>query len=262
MDSPFVVQGAGVQPASSNMFNGNAFDIDGLGSNYGISTIDTDTSDASSPYQQIRNSLAANQQDNVSGLGATPSMIDISAAVSADPDRSKLLDANYLYNFSHTIAPGFAQHVYEGPLRINSSNSDTYDLGEYDYELPYNHPSQRPVSTIVQGDLDLSSSGVSGGGLLIVTGALTGNGSITYNGLILVIGAGSTDLRGVNASIHGGIYTANVALVGGVPTFGISRVSVGGNSNVIFDAHAIEMAVSLIPPSQIGIREILSDMDP
>ena len=263
LNSPFVVEGNTVQPASSNMFSGNSFLIDGLSSNFGVSTIDTNLADSVTPYADIYNSLATNQRNKIRGVGSTPSMTDITTAVSTDVDKSKLLDPNYLYNFATNLAPTFADNVYQGPLKITSSNSNTFDLGNYDYSKPYNDPSQRPVTTIVQGDLEIGSSGVHGGGVLIVTGKLSGNGSLSYDGLILVIGEGYTDLSGVNVSIHGGIYTVNVKPNGaGVPVFGTTKISLGGNSDVIFDSSTINMGVSRLPASQRGVREVLSAQDP
>jgi hypothetical protein len=77
-----------------------------------------------------------------------------------------------------------------------------------------------------------------------------------------VIGAGDTNLSGVNVSIHGGIYTVNVTNPGGTATFGTTKFSMGGNSDIIFDSDAINMGVSLIPASQLGVRQIRSNMDP
>jgi len=263
LDSPVVVEGTSVAPAGSNMYSGNAFQVDGQSSNVGISTIDANLLDIQSPYADMYGGLSKSQTNNVKGLGGSPSMADITGVVMADTDKSKLVDSNYLYDFATNVVPTFADHVYTGPLKITSSNAADYDLGYYDYTKPYNDPTQRLVATIVKGDLEVGSSGVSGGGLLVVTGKLSGNGSLTYQGLILVIGTGSTDLAGVNVSIHGGIYTVNVTLNAlGQPVFGQSKFSLGGNSDIIFDSSAINMGVSLIPSRQIGVREIRSSMDP
>jgi len=60
---------------------------------------------------------------------------------------------------------------------------------------------------------------------LIVTGELTFNGNIDYNGMIFVIGEGSMRRNGAgNGTINGGILVANTAGPDGIPGTGDDAV--------------------------------------
>jgi hypothetical protein len=111
------------------------------------------------------------------------------------------------------------------------------------------------VSVPVGGNME-------GGGLLVVRGRFSGIGTFTFNGLILVIGAGDLDLSGLNVGIHGGLYVVNVTENSGIVTFGSPQITLSGNSDIIIDTEAIRMGVRQIPAVQLSRREITSSMDP
>jgi Tfp pilus assembly protein PilX len=260
LDSPLLIEGDRVLPSASNMWNGNSFNING-GANVGVSTIDTNVLNLNSPMADVRGYMAKNQFNNIQGAGLIPSITDITGTVSADPDKSLLLDQNYLYNFAMNVVPQFADYTYTGAQSWSGGSQP--DLGTYDYTKPYNDPSQDPKTVWVNGDVTMSGN-MTGGGLLVVTGKLTCSGSLIYNGLILVIGGGDLDFAGLNNGVHGGIYVVNTTKdpVTGVVTFGTPRYSMSGNSNITFDGNTINMAVRRIPASQIGVREVTSALDP
>jgi hypothetical protein len=260
LDSPLLIEGDHVLPSQSNMWNGNAFAING-GANPGLSTIDTNILNLNSPMADVRGYMAKNQYNNLQGAGLIPSITDITAAVSADEDKSLLLDPNYLYNFAMYTVPQFADSIFVG--NQSWSGGSQPDLGTYDYTKPYNDPSQNPKTVWVNGDVSMSGN-MTGGGLLVVTGKLTCGGSLIYNGLILVIGGGDLDFAGLNNGVHGGIYVVNATKdpVTGTVTFGTPKFSISGNSNITFDSATINMAVRMIPASQLGVREVTSALDP
>jgi hypothetical protein len=258
LDSPLVVEGDHVLPSEPSMWNGNAFNING-GSHVGISTIDPNTANANSPLLDMKGYLAKNQNNNIQGASLTPSIADITAAVTTDPDKSMLLDPAYLYNFAMNVVPQFADGVYQG--NVSWSGGTQPDLGTYDYTKPYNDPSQHPKTIWVNGDCDMSGN-MTGGGLLVVTGKLNCSGSLVYNGLVLVIGQGNLDFAGLNNGVHGGIFVVNATNTNGTITFGTPKWSISGNSNITFDSNTISMAVRLIPASQLSVREVTSALDP
>ncbi len=155
--------------------------------------------------------------------------------------------------------PAFADNVLQGDQHWSATNGP--NLGSYDYSKPANDPTQNPRVTYVNGDLDVSGN-LSGGGLLVVTGKFSGNGRFAFNGLVLVIGKGEVDFGGLNIGLHGGLFVANVSAQGGVATFGVPKVTIGGNSDIIIDSNGIDMGVRQIAPLQLGYREINSMMDP
>jgi hypothetical protein len=259
LDAPFVVEGPDVAPSAPNLFNGVPFDIRGGAANPGIAVIDTNTSDTTSAVNTFKGALSKNQQKSITGNTPSPSIEDITSSIPDGSDAAMLKDPAYLLNFVNNIVPAFADNVYQGDQHWSATNHP--DLGTFDYSKPANDPSQNPRVTWVNGDLDVSGN-LSGGGLLVVTGKFSGNGRFAFNGLILVIGKGDVDLGGVNLGLHGGIFVANVSAASGTPTFGVPKVTIGGNSDIIIDSNGIDMGVRQVAPIQLGYREINSMMDP
>ncbi len=102
---------------------------------------------------------------------------------------------------------------------------------------------------------------MSGGGLLVITGSLGGNGHLSWNGLILVIGTGNVDGSGLNVGLNGGMFIANMSLVNGTPTFGTPRFTWRGNSNIVMNSATIKMAMELLPLEQLSWREVTGVTD-
>jgi hypothetical protein len=261
MDAPFIVQGDEVLPSSSNMFDGAAFRVDGGRSNYGVATIDTDTSNFVFPSERISSSLDPNQDRNIRGMGPEPSIMDITNAIAADPDKSLLLDPNYMWEFINNVLPLYADNYYEGD-QTWTGHEKGLDLGTYDLTKPDSHPSQNPRVSMVKGDLNIGGN-ISGGGLLVVTGKLKGSGSMSWHGLILVIGQGNFNGSGLNVGIDGGIYIANVTEDDdGNVVFGTPKFTLSGFCLFRMHGAAIRMAIRMFPPAQLSFREITSLMDP
>ncbi len=112
---------------------------------------------------------------------------------------------------------------------------------------------------MVTGDFDLNHNGA---GILLVTGELTFQGNIDYDGLILVLGKGSMRRAGAgNGAISGGIIVANTLGLDGIagtaddalgpPTFDTSG---GGDSKISYCSTAINDMLSDIPPRPISFN--------
>lgn len=259
LDAPLLVHGTAVQSSSAVMFEGNSFSIRGGAGNPGIGTLDADKSDAVDPAAQIAAQVAPAQSDNIQGSGSAPSIQDLTAAIGSDPEKALLLDKNYLWNFTRYRVLQFADVLYQGSQEWTGSNAP--DLGYYDPSLPPNAPGQRPRVTLVEGDLVIGGS-TSGGGLLVVTGKLSTGGEFRFNGLILLVGGGDLDAGGTAWNVTGGIYVANIYDSNGSLNWGTARLSMRGTSALVFDRRMIGMAISLIPPAQVGFREVTSALDP
>jgi hypothetical protein len=261
MDAPFVVQGDDVLPSGPNMFDGAAFRVNGGNSNVGIATIDTDPNNFTFPSERISSSLEPHQENNIRGMGLTPSIQDITNAVAADADKSLLLDPSFLWDFINNVLPLYADNVFQGD-QTWTGFEEGLDLGTYDLTKPDNHPSQNPKTTFVNGDLDIGGN-ISGGGLLVVTGSLKGNGALNWHGLILVIGAGDLNGGGLNVGLDGGIYIANITTdEDGNPVFGTPKFTLSGACFITMHGAAIRMAMRLLPPVQLSFREVTSMLDP
>jgi hypothetical protein len=228
-----------------------AFEIAG-GAFPGIATVDTDPTDGIFPDQILRGAVAG--VGSITGGGiADPSIRDVTRQVSQDGDQARLLQPGYLWEFAFNKAPRLADSFFSGNQDWLGASAPY--LGSYNPAEPSNAPDQDPRITVVNGDLRVSN-GVSGGGLLIVTGSFSCSGSFSYSGLILVIGSGNLMLTGTGAVIEGGLFTANLLNSGGSIVFGASRISINGNSRVNSNDGALRMAISLIPPTQLSFREI------
>ncbi len=112
---------------------------------------------------------------------------------------------------------------------------------------------------VVTGDFNLNTNGA---GILLVTGELTFQGNIDYDGLILVFGEGSMVRQGGgNNMIRGGVIIADTrgpdGIIGtaddalGPPTMDTSG---GGKSNIIYCSTAIDDMIGAVPPRPIAFK--------
>lgn len=258
LDAPLVVEGNQIVPSGPQMWDGAAFRIQGGASNYGVATIDTDTTDGTLPTSQISSGLTAVQRNRITGMGPSPSIADITNLVSGDPDKALLRDPAYLYKLVNEVIPLYANNKFYTSQHW-TSQADV-DLGSIDLTKPMNDPSQHPMITFVDGDLDIGGN-IIGGGLLAITGKLQGTGHLTYHGLILVIGTGDVDGAGLNIGLNGGMFIANATESGGTVTFGTPKFSWRGNSDVTMNSATIKLAMELLPLEQISWREITGVTD-
>src|SRR5207247_3147792 len=174
-----------------SMIDGAAFKIDGGTHNYGITTIDPNLANGT-PVSQIISQLSQAQAKKITGNGGWPSVGDITTTLTGDG--LNLLNPGYLSNFTQHEILTFADGVYQGNQSW-SGNSQPY-VGFFDPTKETTDPVQDPKVTYVNGDLSLGG-GFNGGGLLVITGKLSGSGSLTWNGLIFVIGTGDVNFSGM-----------------------------------------------------------------
>lgn len=235
---------------------GGAVQISG-GAHPGIGAIDTSPGDAVFPDQMVRTAAAASA-GITGGSCPSPSVADITAQVSTIRDQAALLRPEYLREFVLNRARTFADRYYEGNQSWTAGSAP--DLGTFDPSQQWNAPGQNPVVTLVRGDLEVNG-GLTGGGLLIVTGRLSYSGAFAFNGLVLVIGEGILNAAGTGPGIEGGVFVARLENLLGTAAFGTPVVSIGAESRIAANAANSRMAIGLIPAAQIGFREI-STVDP
>jgi hypothetical protein len=219
------------------------FEIAG-GDSAGIGTIDPDPNDGFFPDRMIRSSQLADGIITGGNL-SNPSVLDISERVASNPTQSALLDPNYLDNLTRNVIPLAADLFYRDDQQWTEATVPP--LGSYDSSKPPQAPGQNPKIVALAGNLRLDGN-VSGAGLLLVSGDLVCSGSFHYSGLILVIGSGRLSLTG-QANITGSVYVANRDL-------GTAALSIGGGTILIANKRAVQMALDLLPASQISFREI------
>lgn len=112
-----------------------------------------------------------------------------------------------------------------------------------------------PKVVVIDGDYTVLN-GTSGAGILLVTGNLTLQGTITYDGMLLVLGKGDiTRSGGGTGTISGGIFVANIAgpdgninttadNTWGTPSWNTSG---GGTSDVDYIYASNNTAIQLLP---------------
>lgn len=109
--------------------------------------------------------------------------------------------------------------------------------------------------TFVEGDVSLRENG---GGILVVTGKLTLHGAFSFNGLIIVTGAGGVDRSGGgNGNIRGNTvvapYNPNNLNAGFMaPKYNISG---GGNSTIRFDSSSAANGMTAVSNFVLGVAE-------
>jgi hypothetical protein len=258
LDAPLVVQGNAVEPASADMFGGNLFFIQGGGANFGIAAISTAAGGGATPLQQILDQLTPAQQKNIQGAGLEPSVRDITSSIASHPDKKLLLDKSYLWRFVKQSVRQFADSAYSGPQ--DWVGAAPASLGSYDLSQPPTSPSQDPRVTYVDGDLFVGGS-LEGAGLLVITGKASVTGQLSFNGVILIIGAGELDCGGSSA-ITGAVYVTKLSDWNGNLNWGTARLTVREACHITFNREVVGMAVNLIPPVQVSFREITSAIDP
>ncbi len=259
LDAPLVLQALGIEPSGSEMFVGESFLISGGPAHAAIGVIDPDLLDGASPLQNVLSSIAAGQMGNIRGAGLVPSVSDLTAATAAHAEKKLLLDRAWLRDFVRREVPQFADAVFAGSQVWNAGNAP--DLGYSDSALPATDPLQRPRVTLVDGDLALDG-GIEGAGILVVTGTMRVSGGFGFRGLVLLVGSGRLETDGLSPGLSGGVYMAALTESGASLEWATARISIAGASLITMDEDAIGMALRLIPPSQLGCREITPTLDP
>jgi hypothetical protein len=252
LEAAVVLQTSQVAPAGADVFAGALFTIQGGARNPAMATIDADAFDGAAPSRELLGRMLPAQGARVLGEGGERSVRDVTASISAHPDRSLLLDRNHVWSFLRDAVPGFADAVLDG----NQSwpGAPPVLLGRYDPALPPGAPEQDPRVTLVRGDLRIEGD-VQGAGLLVVCGKLTVAGRFNFHGIVMVAGAGEAEIGGAGR-LTGGMYVAAITGAAGALSWGTARLTIRDSTRIEFDPSAVRMAVSLIPPLQVGFREI------
>ncbi len=212
-------------------FSGNAFSIQGndtedptvagrcgtpAGSKYGISV------NSNASYDVVEEALKANQEENVTG---TPG------------------------------ASGYGSYSNNGTISASQLEAIANNLLPNAQEIPggnYNQNFGCPVQTgdcpgpglyKATSNVKMDGNGT-GYGVLVITAEFEMSGTYTWEGLIIVVGAGTVRLTGSENKIYGGILVANT--LGGLTTFDIR-----GQSGVYYSSQALCRIKKIFPWSKI-----------
>lgn len=189
-----------------------------------------------------QNQVAANlpRPGNYDGAPANPPIAGNVASVSNVGLTTAISTPAALNQLVQTLEQN-ADAVIPNPLPgpgINNSGT-TYNYGGAGW--PAGMSAANPQIVVVDGSFDLGPN--TGYGLLIVTGNFLYHGNSGWNGIILVIGEGTTTFQGNgggNGSFNGAIYAATTRDAAGNPlaAFGTTNfdISGGGGNGIYYDS--------------------------
>lgn len=184
------------------------------------------------------------------GTGILPafgSTCDGDLAIEMASDGKETVENPKAAQIANPSLPVFLQTVSDARDFVAEQREDAETQGRY-----FTSYDGSPEGfTFVDGDCDLEG----GSGLLIVTGTLRLHGNPSFNGLILVLGAGRVERDGGgNGDIYGAIAVARFNSTGGfLPPF--FDTNGGGNSSMQYDSTALRQALNTTGPRVLGIHE-------
>lgn len=217
-----LIDGTGADTAT---VNGNAFLVTGndtaaptatgacgsVGSSlYGISV------NSSASLTALGNAVAANQEDNIIGTGAT--------ATQGSYTNNGTISAGTLQSVANALIPG-ATAIPGG------SNSSDYGTAAV------------PGIFVATSDIKLLGNG-KGYGVLIVTAEFEMAGNYKWEGVILVVGEGTASITGADSKLYGSLFLANTQ-------GGATHVTLSGNGGAYFSSQALCRVENLLPSSTI-----------
>jgi hypothetical protein len=164
----------------------------------------------------VAGGIAANQEDNVTGDGATASQGSYA--------NNGTISAETLQSVANQLLPGAT------PIPGGSSSAS--------YGTP-----ESPGIFKATASVKLLGEG-HGYGILIVTADFEMAGNYTWEGLIIVVGAGSASLTGADSKLYGSMLVANTQ-------GGSTSLRVAGNGGVYFSSQAICRVRNGLPSSLV-----------
>jgi hypothetical protein len=200
------------------------------------------------------NSLPVFGVTHANDFNAVTSEIDTSKpnTVSA-VDKVKLIGNSSL--------PAFLRTADSARAFLESMKATAIANGRYFTTTPASYGTDAsPQLTFCDGNCTLGD----GAGILIVTGTLTGNGNVGFNGIILVLGEGVFQRNGGgNGDTYGAIVVAKFARSWPAsengnphgfqsPTYDMNG---GGNSTTGYDSAQVDKGLSAVGVRALGIRE-------
>ncbi len=214
--------GSGSAPAVPGCVN-NAPTVAAIGVTPGLDAAGTATN-----QNQILSNLP--RPDHYTGLGGTPSVNDVSLNTSLDSPA----DLNQLVQTIRQNADAVMPNPPNPPTYNNTGT--TYNFGDTGW--PTDMSASNPKVVYVDGSFDLGPN--TGYGLLVVTGNFIYHGNSGWNGVILVIGDGTTTFDGNgggSGEFDGAIFAATTRDASGnqLTNFGSVNVDInGGGGNGIY----------------------------
>ncbi|HET8966791.1 MAG TPA: hypothetical protein VFN20_11285 [Candidatus Acidoferrum sp.] len=253
--------------ANSNPYHING--ADGSGS-VGVSgcapTSNSISAVAVSPGLDTANSSGLDNQHYVGNslprpgnyTGATPNpapspAIPGNPSISATNPTGSLSSPAMLNQFVDTLEQNADGVMQPNPAPVGDHNNSgtTYNFGDTAHGWPSGMDANHPKVVVVDGSFDLGPN--TGYGILVVTGNFIYHGNSGWNGIILVVGNGTTTFDGLgggNGEFDGAVFVATTRDSNGhsLSNFGAVNFDIaGGGGNGIYYSSCWVNKVSQIP---------------
>jgi len=197
-----------------------------------------DAAGTATNQSQIASNLP--RPDHYNGAPANPPISGNVASVSNVALTTTLSTTDQLNQLVQTLKQNADAVMPNTPLAANFNNSGTtYNFGGTGW--PSGMSASNPQTVFVDGSFDLGPN--TGYGLLVVTGNFTYHGNSGWNGIILVIGDGTTTFLGNgggSGQFNGAIFAATTRDAAGnqLPNFGTVNFDItgGGGNGIYYDS--------------------------
>ena len=190
--------------------------------------------------------------------GAVPSPAP-SPAISGNPSitaqnpTGALGSASALNQLVDTLKQNADGVMQPNPVPVGDHNNSgtTYNFGDSSHGWPSGMSATNPKVVVVDGSFDLGPN--TGYGILVVTGNFTYHGNSGWNGIVLVIGDGTTTFDGLgggNGEFDGAVFVATTRDSAGhaLSNFGAVNFDIsGGGGNGIYYSSCWINKVSQVP---------------
>lgn len=183
------------------------------------------------PLESALRESVVGREDRFQGLGANPSIQNLSALFISHPHYQNLFRHEFLSHFLEKLplhAKMLGQPQSSGQLQLQFA----------------------PDDLVLEGPLEMA-------GILVCAGRLTLRGSIRFEGLLLVVGRGQLVMEG-ESSVRGGILIARLES----SFLGFPSLNCSARGSVLHDAGVIENVLKLFPPAEIWSRIVTPELDP
>jgi hypothetical protein len=190
--------------------------------------------------------------------GATPNPAP-SPAIPGDPSitatnpTGSLSSPAMLNQFIDTLEQNADGVMQPNPAPVGDHNNSgtTYNFGDTSHGWPSGMDANHPKVVVVDGSFDLGPN--TGYGILVVTGDFIYHGNSGWNGIVLVVGNGTTTFDGLgggNGEFDGAVFVATTRDSSGhtLSNFGSVNFDIaGGGGNGIYYSSCWVNKVSQIP---------------
>jgi hypothetical protein len=217
-----------------------------------------DTANASGQDNQHYVADVLPRPDHYLGTSASPTLAEFpnpatAPSIGAQNPTGSLQSPDTLNALVDTLKANADGVMQPNPVPVGDHNNTgtTYNFGDTSHGWPSGMSASNPKVVVVDGSFDLGPN--TGYGILVVTGNFIYHGNSGWNGIILVIGDGTTTFDGLgggNGEFDGAVFVATTRDSSGhaLSNFGAVNFDIsGGGGNGIYYSSCWINKVSQVP---------------